>query len=155
MIQAILRRLTRRMPDKTIGGADRPYLLRWHLVPRNRLFGIYLHCFLRSDDDRALHDHPWWSLSLSLEGRYLEIVPVDQSDPNGPTRTLVRRPGTLVLRRATHAHRIVIYPGMPAWTLFIVGPVVRKWGFWCPQGWRRWQDFTAGEHGEVIGKGCD
>ena len=37
------------------------YLSRWHIIPRNRYFNIYLHKFVGSDDDRALHDHPWRS----------------------------------------------------------------------------------------------
>ena len=52
-------RITRRPADFVIGGAERPYLRRWWVIPRNRLFNVYLHQFLRSDDDRALHDHPW------------------------------------------------------------------------------------------------
>jgi hypothetical protein len=47
-----------RPPDFVIGG-DSPYMLRWWIIPRNKFFNIYLHRFLRSDDDRALHDHPW------------------------------------------------------------------------------------------------
>lgn len=42
-----------RNPDFIIGGAD-PYMLRWWVIPRNKVFNIYLHRFLRSDDDRAL-----------------------------------------------------------------------------------------------------
>ncbi len=51
------------------------YLNRWHLIPKNRWFNIYLHHFLRSDDDRALHDHPWWNASILLTGEYTEITP--------------------------------------------------------------------------------
>lgn len=43
-------------PHFVIGNADNPYMLRWFILPRNRLFNIYLHKFLRDDDDRALHD---------------------------------------------------------------------------------------------------
>ena len=46
-----------RPPDRIIGGKDNPYLLRWHVVPRNPQQNIYLHHFLRSDDDRALHSN--------------------------------------------------------------------------------------------------
>ena len=59
-------------PDQVIGGRQRPYLLRWFLIPQNRFLNVYLHRFLRSDDDRALHDHPWWNVSLLLEGAYTE-----------------------------------------------------------------------------------
>lgn len=69
------------------GGPPRDYLKRWHLLPRNRWFNIYLHHFVHGDDDRALHDHPWASASLLLEGRYREHTsewmydaPVDGSE---------------------------------------------------------------------------
>lgn len=61
-----------RPPDFIIGGSNRPYMLRWWLIRRNRFFNIYLHKFLRSDDDRALHDHPWLNMSYLLDGEYIE-----------------------------------------------------------------------------------
>lgn len=68
----LIERMTRRAPDFVIGGAERPYLLRWFVIPRNKVFNVYLHQFLRSDDDRALHDHPWVNLSILLRGGYIE-----------------------------------------------------------------------------------
>jgi hypothetical protein len=62
-----------RNPDFVIGGNERPYLLRWWVIPRNPVFNVYLHCFLRSDDDRALHTHPWlFNVSWLLLGKYRE-----------------------------------------------------------------------------------
>lgn len=58
--------------DGIDGGERRPYLTRWHLIPRNRWFNLYLHKFVHGDDERALHDHPWPSASLILGGRYIE-----------------------------------------------------------------------------------
>lgn len=49
----------RRPPDFIVGRDGEDYLRRWHLVPRNPLFNVYLHQFKSSDDDRAHHDHPW------------------------------------------------------------------------------------------------
>lgn len=60
------------MLDGIDGGPPRDYLKRWHLLPRNTWFNVYLHYFVHGDDDRALHDHPWQSASLLLEGRYRE-----------------------------------------------------------------------------------
>lgn len=54
-----------RPPDFEVGDG---YLGRWFIIPRNRWFNVYLHRFTGSDDDRALHDHPWWSLSIMLAG---------------------------------------------------------------------------------------
>lgn len=68
----IINRITRRAPDVVIGEVHRPYLLRWWVIPRNPVFNVYLHRFMRSDDDRALHDHPWSNLSILLRGSYGE-----------------------------------------------------------------------------------
>ena len=65
---------TVRPPDFIVGSETDPYLRRWHLLPRNRLFNVYLHNFCRSDDDRALHDHPWVNMSVLLSGSYMEHV---------------------------------------------------------------------------------
>jgi hypothetical protein len=127
-----------RPPDFIIGGADNPYIRRWWIIPRNRWFNIYLHHILRSDDDRALHDHPWWNLSIILKGGYNEVT---------PRGTRWRGPGSFVLRRAIARHRLVLptYGGAMhhCWSLFITGPRIREWGFHCPQGFVPWQQFVS------------
>lgn len=67
--------MAKRPPDFVIGSETNPYLLRWWILPRNKFFNIYLHMFMRSDDDRALHDHPWWNASFVLDGGYVEHMP--------------------------------------------------------------------------------
>lgn len=138
-------------PDFIIGRAHEPYLCRWFIIPRNRWFNIYLHDIRRSDDDRALHDHPWVNLSWVLGGGYWEHT----IDAGGINRRVWRGPGALKLRPPSAAHRLEVEPGCPATTLFITGPRVREWGFHCPRaGWVHWKDFTAGDRGELIGAGC-
>ena len=137
--------MAQRPPDFVIGEPARPYLRRWFVVPRNALQNVYLHEILRSDDDRALHDHPWDSRSWVLDGGYLEHT---------PTGAHWRAPGWTGTRLATDAHRLEIPDDRPAVSLFFTGPRVRDWGFHCPNGWRHWQEFTGGEHGELVGKGC-
>ena len=138
-----------RKPDFIIGGEDNPYLKRWWLIPRNRFFNIYLHKFLRSDDDRALHDHPWWNVSYLLAGQYIEHM-----IRAGGVHSAVRyAAGDLRLRGATTAHRIEI--DQPCWSLFITGPVIREWGFHCEKaGWRHWKDFVSQRDAGDIGRGC-
>lgn len=63
-----------REPDFVIGEKGNPYLLRWWIIPRNRWFNVYLHKILRDYDDRALHDHPWWNVSIVLRGAYREVM---------------------------------------------------------------------------------
>ena len=136
-----------RNPDFVIGRPGDAYLERWYVVPRNRWFNVYMHHFLRSDDDRALHDHPWWSLGFILKGSYIEVT------HRGQRRVGRFRP---TFRRATHAHRVELINRQPVWTLFITGPKLREWGFHCPQGWVHWEDFCAPtEHGNAVGRGCE
>lgn len=140
----------KRPPDVIIGGTEQPYLRRWWLIPRNRFFNVYLHHFLRSDDDRALHDHPWWNLSVLLDGRYVEHT----IEAGGINRRVSRAAGDWKLRRAAAAHRIELDAG-PCWTLFLTGPTLRAWGFHCPRGWVHWRDFTnPADGGSTIGRGC-
>jgi len=140
-----------REPDFVIGGEDNPYLLRWWLIPRNRFFNVYVHLFLRSDDDRALHDHPWASCSFLLAGSYTEHT----IDAGGVRRRQVLQTGDWKLRPSGRmAHRIELHDG-PAWTLFITGPRYREWGFHCPRGWVPWHQFTDSRDKGAIGRGCD
>lgn len=136
----------KRPPDFIIGGADNPYMRRWFLIRRNRLCNIYLHNIRRSDDDRALHDHPWVSMSFCLKGAMHEMT------PDG-VRLVTR--GDVVFRRAKSAHRLILGGGVECWTLFITGPTIRSWGFHCPQGWRHWRDFVASSDTGSVGRGCD
>lgn len=140
-----------RPPDFVIGDPARPYLLRWWLLPRNRLFNVYLHWILRSDDDRALHDHPWMNVSYLLRGGYVE----HRIAAGGVHHARVRQQGSIIMRRARVAHRLELVGHDACWTLFITGPTVRAWGFHCPAGWRPWQIFTSHEDKGQVGRGCE
>jgi hypothetical protein len=144
-----IERISARDPDFIIGGRERPYMFRWWVIPRNRWFNIYLHQFLRSDDDRALHDHPWWNVSVLLRGAYTEHM-VKAGGVNVRVR---RAAGAVKARGATFAHRIELTDGA-CWTLFITGPRIRSWGFHCPGGWVHWEEFTAPTDKGAIGRGC-
>lgn len=160
----------KRTPDFVVGLRTDPYLLRWWLIPRNPIFNVYLHCFMRSDDDRALHDHPWYSLSLALDGRMIEHT----DEPHRGRVLSVIEPGDWRWRAPEFAHRLelpahqvmVPRPGggtqlvnespRPAWTLFFTGPRLREWGFHCQRGWVHWEKFTETVPGHSItGRGCD
>jgi hypothetical protein len=140
-----------RNPDFVIGGNERPYLLRWWFLPRNPFLNIYVHLFLRSDDDRALHDHPWASLSIILDGKYTE----HEILAGGVNLKTLRSAGQWRFRwSGKMAHRIELTDG-PCWTLFITGPRYRRWGFHCPTGWVHWKLFTAPGDKGAVGRGCD
>lgn len=133
-----LRRLLSGTPHMVIGGTEDPYLLRWYVIPRNPIVNVYVHKFMRSDDDRALHDHPWWFVSLMLRGEYDEVT------AGGMKR---RSAGSIAFRPAEWRHRVQllaklagtgpagpILEEVPCWTLIVTGRRVRTWGFWC-QDW--------------------
>jgi hypothetical protein len=130
-----------RKPDFVIGDN---YMHRWWLIPRNRYFNIYLHKIMQNDDDRALHDHPWWSVSILLKGKLREVL---HSGLRYPLRFIP------LFRSSMLAHRLEVVEG-PVWTLFITGPVVRSWGFHCPKGWVHWQDFVDQRDTGKVGRGC-
>lgn len=139
-----------RAPDVVIGG-NNPYLLRWHLIPKNRFFNVMLHKFLRSDDDRALHCHPWMNISFLLAGEYTEHT----IEAGGVHKHRIYRAGQWRFRWSGKlAHRIDLHDGS-CWTLFITGPKYREWGFHCPKGWRHWEKFVAPDDSGAIGKGCN
>lgn len=125
--------MSRRPPDKVIG---EQYLERWYVIPRNRWLNVYLHRYKGSDYARAIHDHPWWSLSWMLNGWMLEI------DNDG--ERLIHA-GDWRLRPARYAHRLRLIQDSqdPVWpvTLFLTGPRIRDWGFHCPTGWIPWRRF--------------
>lgn len=147
----------KREPDVFIGGRENTYMRRWYVIPHNKWFNIYLHQFLRSDDDRALHDHPWWNLSWVLSGGYYEVTAQMPGlhevmdavhyrgekehalKPGGKRKYRWRNPGALAWRQAKAAHRLQLARDLSgelsAWSLFITGPKVRVWGFWCREGW--------------------
>lgn len=142
-------------PHFVVGKREDPYLLRWYLIPRNRWFNLYLHKFCRDDDDRALHDHPWWFVSLMIRGRYTEVTGYDFQ---GRALGCVRTAPSIAYRSAKHQHRVILSARdgklLPCWTIVLTGPRVREWGFWCPQGFVPWYDFVSRDDHGTIGPGC-
>ncbi len=129
-----------RAPDQIIGEC---YMHRWHLMRKPGVRNVYLHKYLGSDDDRALHDHPWPSVSILLWGRLFEIT------ENGKKRVWPLLPK---FRSAEYSHRLILESNR-ALTLFCTGRKVREWGFHCPQGWVHWTRFTDAD-GNQTGAGC-
>lgn len=122
-----------------------PYLERYILFKSKR-GSIYLHRFWASDPDE-IHDHPWWSFSFILKGRYMEFF------ADGTWK--MRLAGSRILRDAVSFHRIELAEGDApgsAWTLFFTGPKVRQWGFFNKQGqWESARDYSR-QDVEVKGR---
>ncbi len=119
-----------RKPDEQISD----YMSRWYLIPHNRWFNIYLHRFTRSDDDRALHDHPWWSVSFLLKGMLFEHSFVHDTWWGINIGSRYISTCLPIFRSAKFAHRLELL-SPEVWTLFITGPKTREWGFHTSKGW--------------------
>lgn len=121
------------------------YMTRWHLIPRNKVCNVYLHRFCGSDHP-VFHDHPWWSVSFLLRGCLFE-----QWRTAGGQYKDQRIPWLFpIFRRAELMHRLDVCKA-PVWTLFVTGPVVRRWGFAGRDG--RWVDHEVYLADEVRAAG--
>lgn len=153
IITALTTRITRRPPDFMVD-ANSPQgasLNRWYVWPRNRFVNLYLHQFLRSDDDFALHDHPWlFNASRIVKGFYFE----NTIKEGGVYYRDRREEGSWKFRWGPSPHRVeldvVDGKNQECWTLFMTGPIVREWGFHCP---KRWMSFK--EKKKRIGNSSD
>lgn len=94
---------------------------------------IRLHHILRSDHDRALHDHPFNFWTFLLTGDYTEVLP----DGVGAEKWIKRKKWTLRWVKAETPHRLVL--DKPVWTLVIAEHQSRDWGFYVggnePKNW--------------------
>lgn len=171
MTRLVLRALTKLLgPPRVIHSRDgsKPYLSRWYLPglkPRmpdgsepfdehgnarkgivwgDRGWDVFVHRFHMSDDDGAPHNHPWeWAVSIVLAGGYDE----QRSYFGGYSQ--VRRVKPFSVNRISHAdfHRVDLLEH-DAWSIFIVGPKTRSWGFLeFPRGGlgvvTPWREFLA------------
>lgn len=148
-----------RKPDLIIG--DPPQTLRWHLF-RWRGLQVSLHKWVRSDSDRALHDHSADNISILLNDVYREWFFDPMSDPRWhkdvpfPAQVpKVRFPLIPYYRRAETPHRVELLTDTPVWTIWIRFKPRRSWGFWCGNGWRHWRDYVDQRDSGKVGRGCD
>lgn len=128
------------------------HMLRWHLIPRNFFgFNVYLHKIYASDDERALHDHPWDSFSIKLfGGRLVEFY----RDFFGEIEMdFFRIAPRFCYRTADFAHRLEVR-GKPVWTLFFTGRYKKSWYFHCPTRGRVHYSHMTTPEGTAISD-CD
>lgn len=133
-----------RPPDVVIGSDANPYVHRWWIGPHDQRASSYLHRFLRSDEDRALHDHRYDNVSTILEGQCREHFynePRIKQGDGFETHWFLRREGEVIQRKADKAHRIELIDGQPMTTIFFTGDAYREWGFDTADGWLHWKEF--------------
>lgn len=131
MIADLLHHLTRNLPMRLIEVGGGPYLERYHVAS---LFGrrVWLHHFVRDDQERHVHDHPWSAVSVVLTGGYREELGEVAGD-----RMVMRerelRAGQVNVIKATTRHRIAsVRPH--TWTLMLVSKRHgRGWWFYQPR----------------------
>lgn len=110
------------------------YLKRWYLF-RQEYLNIYIHKFLRSDEDRALHSHPFNSIIIPIWQGYLEHL------WGGKIRRVFPIIG-LRFRTGDFRHRVELIEDKTAWSIFIRFKRYQEWGFYPAEGgfihWKDW-----------------
>lgn len=101
------------------------YMSRWILYVLG--YTLRLHCIHRPDRDRALHNHPFWFVTLPL-GTYREMY-WESFGLSGHMWVRDVRPWRPHFRGIDFRHRIC-HLDRPVWTIVLSGPYVQPWGFY-------------------------
>lgn len=153
-----VRILNRLFNRKEIVNCERDiYLTRWFVV-RWKCFAIFIHKFHRSDEDRALHDHPWNFIVIPIWRGYIEHYERTRIAVTAGLAVISgkRRVWPIIgtrYRPAGFRHRVeLIRPPdptqprgfsreLPSWSIFIRFRRIREWGFWTSTGWVQWNQW--------------
>lgn len=112
---------------EALGEPGCPYMYRW--VFNFWLFAIRIHHWIRSDDKRHMHNHPWWFWTLVLKGHYIDVSH-DPFDPDYVEKWEVMGiERQCAFRSASHLHYVIVPEG-GCWTFVISGMPSQNWGFW-------------------------
>jgi hypothetical protein len=122
--------------ERVTRGDDQDYMWRLILI-RCWLFRLYIHIFVDSDDE-CQHDHPWDFISLILWGGYWEVDKNKKKKWHGP--------GSVLFRRASWQHQVIIPKGKRAYTIVFCTTKYRDWGFFTPSGWIHFRRYSHVEH---------
>lgn len=138
--EALIAWAAEREPNEIIGGRDNPYMYRWWWF-KSRMFSVYVHRFMRSDDDRAEHDHPAPYATYIATSGYFE-------HRKGVRRWIAEGRWAVRLNPwSCHRVELMELDGVKrqAWTIFFRGPNIRfsRWGFHCKSGWVHWRNFNS------------
>lgn len=145
--------LRRAYVTETIGQKECPLMMRWSLwLPgpkKSPWFKVLLHYFPPNVTDRDPHDHPRSFVTLILKGSYFntEWEKSCQGSVLLPVGEWMRR-GRFCFRPADHLH-ITETADAGAWTLVIMGPEKRDWGFVRDGVWFPWMKYVE-RYGGVV-----
>jgi hypothetical protein len=131
-------------PEEINGHGRCPtYLFRWTLFAVHG-WKVYVHRFVGDDWSRDFHDHPKRFWTVGFWGKYLEYTPRGQRWYRAPwIRTFP----------AEHKHRITTPHRRTCWTLVIVSPTVRAWGFWHNERFIDWRTYVGSALADAM-KDC-
>ncbi|HET6154348.1 MAG TPA: hypothetical protein VFE15_15495 [Marmoricola sp.] len=122
------------LPHDLVEQQGEPYMHRHFLLGEDSMTGgssARYHQIVQSD--RAdMHDHPWDFMSVILSGSYVETTP-DGEQEHGP--------GSVLIRTAEQLHRLTLPNRQPVWTLVVLGPPRRRWGYATERGWVDWRTY--------------
>lgn len=123
------------LTSQTIGLKECPYLTRTILWIGP--WSLRYHVFWRSDEERALHDHPWAFLTFPLNTYREEYMPpfADQSLFRDVKRFRFH------YRHWGFIHRVIVPSNKPARTFVWTFRKRSSWGFWVGKQylpWRNW-----------------
>jgi hypothetical protein len=139
-----------------------PLMIRYYLTPKIFNFRLVIHKFLRSDNDRHYHDHPWNFISFLLKGSYDEHMPffqyynspyvnVDEfyiEDKNKDT-VLRHKRFSLIRRPKWWKHWVELGKDdccnefISCYTLVLLYGKRREWGFHTEKGWVKHTDYDC------------
>jgi hypothetical protein len=156
---------------EVIGPPECPILYRWTILKTGKRVPdpedpqrmirrgpkLLVHWFPPHADDRALHDHPRPFITFVVYGGYDDLVPCAKCDGSGRgiyPQTLCwhcgsrdglvlgerMRAGMVRRRLAGHKHRTRVGAN-GCWTIVLMGPLRRPWGFWKDGIWWPWREF--------------
>ena len=141
LVKLLVRLALRKYPARVLGNrlvVQSVYMVRYylfggpdHLKP-HALFRVYINNFRRSDDDTALHNHPWkWAVAIILINGYIE----ERLTPAGVIKRKIKpwrpwAPWRVNYISGKIFHRVELVDGQPSWSIFIIpGQSTQEWGF--------------------------
>lgn len=146
-MSATLHAMKRWLAGEHVGAPECPLFVRWTLLAPTRPgrpapLKLLVHHFLPERHDSVPHDHPRSFLTLVLRGQYADVVPCPvccgteaamreclACGQSGRVVAEILSAPALRYRPAEHVHLTVAGP-RGAWTIVLMGPVRRQWGFW-------------------------